>query len=246
MREAWDGTAIARMRRVALAELAVLGVLAAGALVADVRSGAAGAGGSKPAGAASAPESIALPGVPGATAPVLLPGRPGEAAKTARADEVSPLPTPPYNAADIRFVTMMIPHHEQALLMAGLVPDRSQSPGLRAIADRIVAGQRPEIKMLEEWLAVRGLSRDSGGAQAHRHMAGMQSAAALDDLAAARGTDFDRRFVDMMTAHHRGAIEMARQAQGLGADGTVNELATSVAAEQAAEIERLRGALTTS
>ncbi|GIJ27396.1 lipoprotein [Micromonospora qiuiae] len=192
--------------------------------------------------AASPSTSIELPGLPDSTAPVLMPGRPGEPAKTAAANDISALPRQPHNNADVRFVTMMIPHHEQALVMARLVADRGENPQLKSIAERILAAQGPEIKFLEVWLADRGLDRDSGGD--HRHtMSGMQSAEALNRLTAARGVEFDRMFVAMMTDHHQGAIEMADEVLALGTDGIVNEMASSVVVEQAVEINRMREAL---
>jgi uncharacterized protein (DUF305 family) len=202
-------------------------------------------GDSEPAATSSTPTPIELPGLPDATAPVLMPGRPGEPAKSLPANEVSALPRPPHNNADIRFVTMMIPHHEQALVMARLVAERGDNPQLKIIADRILAAQEPEIKVLEAWLTERGLNRDSGGDHRHR-MSGMQSAEALNRLTAARGAEFDRMFVAMMTDHHQGAIDMGREALTLGSDVTVNELASSIVVEQGVEINRMREALATS
>ncbi|MFU8871702.1 DUF305 domain-containing protein [Micromonospora sp. SL4-19] len=193
---------------------------------------------------ASPPEPLALPSAPDATAPVLMPGAPGEPAKTLPANEVSPLPRRSHNKADIRFVTMMIPHHEQALVMARLVAERGQNPKLKIIADRILAAQEPEIKTLDTWLTDRGLDRNSGGPHQHS-MTGMQSAEALELLAAARGADFDRMFVTMMIEHHQGAIDMAGEVLALGVDGIINEMASGVIAEQSAEINRMREALGT-
>ncbi|OKI69008.1 DUF305 domain-containing protein [Micromonospora sp. CB01531] len=221
-----------------LVELAVLAMVAAGAAAVvwwpDDQP--------KPAAKASPPESLALPGLPKATAPVLLPGAPGEAAKTLPANEMPPVPRRSHNNADIRFVTMMIPHHEQALVMAKLVADRGENRQLKIIADRILAAQEPEIKTLETWLTDRGLNRNSG--PGHQHgMAGMQSAEALEQLTAARGAEFDRMFVTMMVEHHQGAIDMAGEVLALGVDGVLNEMASSVIVEQGAEINRMREAL---
>jgi uncharacterized protein (DUF305 family) len=70
-------------------------------------------------------------------------------------------------------------------------------------------------------------------------MPGMQDAAALTALGAARGADFDRRFVTMMTAHHRGAVQMAGDVLAGGSDPTVAELANELAVEQGSEIRRM-------
>ncbi|MEV6816181.1 DUF305 domain-containing protein, partial [Micromonospora sp. NPDC051296] len=193
-----------------LVELAVLAVLVAGTAVFVFWPDDT----PKPA-ATAAPPELELPGLPDATAPVLMPGRPGESAKSVPANEVPPMPRPTHNNADIRFVTMMIPHHEQALVMAKLVADRGENAQLKLIADRILAAQEPEIKVLEGWLTDRGLNRNSGGGHEHT-MGGMQSAEALNRLTDARGAEFDQMFVKMMTEHHQGAIDMAGEAQALG------------------------------
>ncbi|GIJ80230.1 Uncharacterized conserved protein, DUF305 family [Micromonospora phaseoli] len=227
-----------RSRKILLVELAVLAVLAIGVAIVLWWPD----GGSKPAATGGSPAPIELPGLPDSTAPVLMPGRPGEPAQSRPANEMSAMPRAAHNNADIRFVTMMIPHHEQALVMARLVAERGENPKIKSIADRILAGQEPEIKVLEAWLADRGLDRNSGGD--HRHsMSGMQSAEALNRLTAARGAEFDQMFVAMMTDHHQGAIEMGREALTLGADVIINEMAGSVVVEQGVEINRMREAL---
>ncbi|GIJ09929.1 DUF305 domain-containing protein [Micromonospora andamanensis] len=232
---------LGRSRRLVLIELTALAVLAAGvALVIWWPDGDP-----EPATTSSTPAPIELPGLPDATAPVLMPGRPGEPAASLPANEMSAMPRPPHNNADVRFVTMMIPHHEQALVMARLVAERGENPQLKILADRILAAQGPEIKVLEAWLTDRGLDRDSGGDHRHR-MSGMQSAEALNRLTAARGAEFDKMFVAMMTDHHQGAIDMGKEALTLGSDVTVNELAGSVVVEQGVEINRMREALAAS
>ncbi|MGC5031281.1 DUF305 domain-containing protein [Micromonospora sp. DT229] len=232
------GKALRQSRTVVLIELAVLAVAVVGAavlfLLPEDRS--------EPAATASPTQSIDSPGLPDSTAPVLMPGRPGEAARTAPANEVSALPRDPHNNTDVRFMTMMIPHHEQALVMARLVADRAEKEQLKRMAARMLAVQESEIKYMETWLAERGLDRNSGGD--HRHtMSGMQTAEALNRLTAARGAEFDRMFVTMMTEHHEGAIKMADEVLVLGSDRLVNELASSVIVEQNVEINRMREAL---
>ncbi|KXK60107.1 hypothetical protein AWW66_20595 [Micromonospora rosaria] len=221
-----------------LVELAVLGVLVAGVAV------AVGLSRDEPEPTASAgPAPIQLSSAPDVTAPVVIPGRPGQSASTVPSNEFSPRPAPPYNAADVRFVSMMIPHHEQALVMARLAPERAGNTQIAAIADRILAAQGPEIKALEAWLESKGLKREAATAQHGHGMAGMQSPEAMKSLEAARGAAFDKMFVDMMSAHHQGAITMALEAQTLGVDPIVNETATSTAVEQRVEIQRMKEAL---
>ncbi|HEX9892314.1 MAG TPA: DUF305 domain-containing protein [Gemmatimonadales bacterium] len=51
---------------------------------------------------------------------------------------------PPYTAADVHFMSGMIRHHAQAVLMAGWAPTHGASQALRALCERIVVGQRDD------------------------------------------------------------------------------------------------------
>jgi uncharacterized protein (DUF305 family) len=170
--------------------------------------------------------------------PVLLPGRPGESATVVLPDEIGPRDAA-FNTNDADFLRMMIPHHQQAIEMAELAETRAKSPQLKAFAERIRVAQAGEIAQFKAWLAARGLDPETPGHD-HGDMPGMQSPEAMRSLAAAHGETFDRLFVAMMTDHHQGAIEMARTVLTLGINPWVEEMATSIAHEQAVEIDRMR------
>ncbi|PGH44615.1 DUF305 domain-containing protein [Micromonospora sp. WMMA1996] len=174
--------------------------------------------------------------------PVLVPGRPGESAATRPAAEVRDAAPPRWNGLDVWYVRMMIPHHEQALEMAKLAPDRAADPRVRAVADRIRAAQGPEVGVLRAWLSTRDLPAEVAGHD-HATMRGMQSAEAMRQLADARGAAFDTLFVRMMTAHHQGAVVMSTDLLKVGADQVMQEFANAVAVEQSAEITRMRALL---
>ncbi|MEW2384253.1 DUF305 domain-containing protein [Micromonospora sp. NPDC047707] len=170
---------------------------------------------------------------------VVVPGRPGESAQVRPAEEVRATASPAHNSMDTWYVRMMIPHHEQALEMAALAPDRAADPRVKALADRIRAGQAPEIGVLRAWLQARNLPADVAGHD-HGTMRGMQSPEAMRRLADARGADFDRLFVRMMSDHHAGAVEMSTNLLKVGAEPLLQEFANSVAVEQNVEINRMR------
>ncbi|GGR93899.1 lipoprotein [Micromonospora fulviviridis] len=193
--------------------------------------------GDEPAAAPASPSATGT--APVAAPPVVVPGRPGEPAATRAAQEVRDAAPPRYNGLDVWYVRMMIPHHQQAVEMATLAPERAADPRVRAVADRIRAAQGPEIGVLRGWLDTRGLDAEVPGHD-HGAMRGMQSAEAMRQLAAARGAEFDRLFVRMMTAHHEGAVIMSTDLLKVGADQTLQEFANAVASEQSAEIARLR------
>ncbi|MFV2112610.1 DUF305 domain-containing protein [Micromonospora sp. LOL_025] len=206
------------------------------AVVVVALSRSAGGPTTAPAGQAAAPTSA--PAGPSRPA-VIVPGRPGETAAVRPAEEMRDVTTARHNSMDVWFVRMMIPHHAQALEMAELAGDRAGDPALRALAERIRASQGPEIGLMRGWLQARGLSTDVAGHD-HGGMRGMQTPEAIRQLAAARGAEFDRLFVRMMTEHHQGAVQMATDLLKVGADLTLSEFANSVATEQTVEIDRMR------
>ncbi|MFE9870924.1 DUF305 domain-containing protein [Micromonospora sp. NPDC005686] len=189
--------------------------------------------------------AVAAPSVSAAASapPVVVPGRPGEPAATRPAEQVRGATTPRWNNLDVWYVRMMIPHHEQALEMAALAPERAADARVRAVAERIRAAQGPEVGLLRAWLNTRDLPADVPGHD-HGSMRGMQSAEAMRRLADARGATFDRLFVQMMSDHHRGAIVMSTDLLKVGVDQPMQEFATAVAVEQSAEITRMQALLT--
>ncbi|MFF8746504.1 MULTISPECIES: DUF305 domain-containing protein [Streptomyces] len=214
----------AALRSTALATAAVAAVLALG--------GCDGGGGD---GASDAARDTG-PGV-------VAPGRPGEPARTLSAEEAArEAGGDTANSADFRYARMMIQHHAQALVMTGLVPDRASADAVKRLAERISAGQKPEIGAMEGWL------KKNDGDQREQHhdhggMPGMATEAQLKKLRAAEGEAFDRLFLELMITHHQGAITMATEALTEGNDVFVEEMASDVVAQQTVEIDRMRGLL---
>lgn len=199
--------------------------------------------------------------------PVIQPGRPGEA-NTTHTGPVA-VPAPQDNDADARFMAEMLMHHAQALEMVDRSRDGLEDPEVRALAERIEAAQRPEMEVMAAWLvqhdrpvpreavdagidvegmggqvarAVEGGAASTGGHGSHGShddMPGMASPAELDALAAARGREADLMFLELMSAHHEGALEMAGVHGAEGIDERAIEISTSVHAEQAVEIDRM-------
>ena len=172
---------------------------------------------------------------------VVQPGAPGQPARTLSPDEVEALSAPPHTRADADFMRRMIPHHAQALEMTALVADRSASPDLPLLARRIEVSQRDEIAQMERWLMARGEALPAAHAD-HRGMPGMLSASELAALTAARGTTFDRMFLELMIRHHRGAITMVDElyAAGGGIEPASDQFAREVNADQTIEIRRMQ------
>src|SRR5436190_5851384 len=90
------------------------------------------------------------------TTPLIVPTRPVVVPDSAtfvrvHADSVRH----PYTAADVQFMSGMIPHHSQAIAMARMTPTHGASPTIRRLADRIINAQLDEIVTMQQWLADR-------------------------------------------------------------------------------------------
>ncbi len=218
--------------------------------------------------------------------------------------------------ADIDFMTDMISHHSQALIMSNLAPKNDASRAVQTLASRIHNAQQDEIATMQKWLRDRnqpvpkvhidglmlmvtiedesgemdhglmdhglmdheamdhdrmdheamdhesmghqsGQNGDkesdgemestdhdmSGHSMNHHDMPGMLTQAQLEELAAAKGLEFDRKFLTFMIEHHLGAVFMVNEL--FGADGAANDneifdLASGIHAEQITEIERMK------
>jgi uncharacterized protein (DUF305 family) len=155
-----------------------------------------------------------------------------------------------YTPADVRFMSGMIYHHAQALLMAGWAQSHGAGPSVQTLADRIVASQTDEIHLLSRWLADRHEPVPHpepehmmmAGMDATHMMPGMLSLEQLAHLDSARGPRFDELFLRFMIQHHEGAITMVNDLfdAGAGEENPVYKMASSVFADQTTEIERMQ------
>jgi uncharacterized protein (DUF305 family) len=155
-----------------------------------------------------------------------------------------------YTAADVHFMSSMIYHHAQAVLIAGWAPSHDASPSLRALCERIVVGQGDEIALMRRWLADRHEDVPDGnpahgmmpGMTPAMMMPGMLTADQLTRLDRARGREFDRLFLTFMIQHHTGAITMVNElfGRGAGEQEKVFRFASDVFADQTTEIARMQ------
>lgn len=154
-----------------------------------------------------------------------------------------------HNDADIKFAQMMIPHHEQALDMADMVPTHSQNKELITLAKKIANAQGPEIEQMKAWLAVWGAptsTADSNGHGDHgsstedSSMHGMMSATEMQELENSTGAKFDRMWIEMMIKHHEGAVIMAKDELANGENPQAKALAQEIITSQEAEITQMK------
>jgi uncharacterized protein (DUF305 family) len=155
----------------------------------------------------------------------------------------------PYADADVDFMAGMIPHHAQAVIMAGWAPTHGARKDVAILCERIVVGQRDEIGLMQTWLRDRGLTVPDATSTRHKMkmngmehemlMPGMLTDDEMAELDRSRGPEFDRLFLIGMIKHHQGAIDMVDvlfKAYGAAQDEVVFKFANDVQADQSVEI----------
>jgi len=139
--------------------------------------------------------------------------------------------------ADVAFAQMMIPHHEQAVVMSEFALTNTDNSEVLALAQEIIDAQGPEINQMNAIL--ERFNANMGGHEGHT-MAGMLTDEELEALQAAQGPEFDRLYLIGMIAHHEGAIDMANDVLAAGTDPEVRALAEAIIAAQMEEIELMQ------
>ena len=178
------------------------------------------------------------------------PGDVGVSAPTPSATAASVLRA---NPADVRFMSGMIHHHAQAIVMAGWSATHGASASIRTLSERITVSQTDEIKAMQLWLGERGeqapeatptgLRMEMGGVEHVMLMPGMLTEEQMTRLDAARGVEFDRLFLTLMIQHHEGALTMVEElfaTHGGGVDDFIYKIASDTFADQGSEIDRMQ------
>jgi uncharacterized protein (DUF305 family) len=175
----------------------------------------------------------------------------------------------PWTEADVRFMTHMIPHHAQAIVMSRMAASHGANLEVQRLAARIINAQQDEIAIMQQWLAdrqkpvpeahththVASAGAAASGNQSqhaqhmqqmteHANMPGMLSDAQLKQLDAARGREFDRLFLTFMIQHHTGAVTMIKELLASPPqDEIAFRLAADISADQTTEIARMQNML---
>ena len=181
--------------------------------------------------------------------PIVQPGAPGEPSRIIETAQAVDLSHVQATDADVKFMQGMIGHHQQAVEMVALIPTHSTRPEMQLLGKRIDLSQQDEMKMMRRWLEVRG--KEVPGEHAmHMHgatlMPGMLTQEEMDRLTAAKGSEFDRLFLEGMMKHHGGAITMVNElfaTPGAGQEVEIFSFASDVDADQRMEIDRMGGML---
>jgi uncharacterized protein (DUF305 family) len=145
-----------------------------------------------------------------------------------------------HNADDVMFAQMMIPHHQQALDLAALVPDRSTNPAVVKLAATIAGEQQPEITAMKALLLQWEVDPSSDHSGHGMAMQGMVDDATMAKLQSLKGAEFDTLWLQSMIGHHQGAIEMANTEIAKGASPDMIAMAKNIVTAQQAEIDQMK------
>ena len=148
-----------------------------------------------------------------------------------------------FNKADQKFVQEMIPHHEQAVVMSEMVSNVQVSGETSALATEIISAQAVEIELMKGFLSEWGVEYDPNSDPHAGHMmsgdesSGMMTDEELAELKNSSGAVFEKMWLTMILAHHKGAIKMAETVIADGKDEQVKTLAEAIIGEQQKEID---------
>lgn len=198
-------------------------------------------------------------GANSAQAPAIVqPGAPGQASTAV--SSVPAFKDSNHTEDDVKFMQGMIHHHNQALLMAAMIPTHTKSPELLAMGQKIQISQSGEMQQMTDWLTSRKQTVPKIGADGKAQMEmtgmaghmmdmaampGMLTADQMKALDKARGATFDELFLTGMIKHHKGALKMVAdlRAAGGGKEPNVGHFLDGVDNDQRMEIVRMYGLL---
>jgi uncharacterized protein (DUF305 family) len=142
-----------------------------------------------------------------------------------------------YTGADVMFLQMMIPHHQQAIDISNLAMKVSSDSELLELAKIIARDQAAEIKQMKAWLKDAGASEDMGHSM--DGMGGMLNDDELAALSAATGKEFDTLWLKGMTEHHDGAIHMTQMIED-AQNADIKAFGTKVIKDQSEQIAQMK------
>ena len=138
---------------------------------------------------------------------------------------------------EMSFLSQMIQHHRGAIEMAKTVASRTKRPELNQLAASIIAAQEQEIGQMTRWL--KEWHKADPDTMAGEH-AGMKMEG-MPKLEAAKDTEFDKMFLEMMIKHHEGGVQMSELVKERSNRPELLKFAEKVIKDQTGEIEQMKG-----
>jgi uncharacterized protein (DUF305 family) len=148
--------------------------------------------------------------------------------------------TATYTGADVMFLQMMIPHHQQAIDISNVALKNSKDAELLTLAKTIIKAQSEEIVQMKSWLKDAGATMDMGHSMTG--MGGMLDDAELSALSSATGTSFDSLWLKGMIGHHDGAIHMTTMIRD-ASNADIKTFGENVVKDQSAQIVQMNAML---
>lgn len=156
----------------------------------------------------------------------------------------------PVGPVDSGFARDMAVHHQQAVEMSFIVRDRTTDDDVRRLAYDIINTQANQRGMLLGWLDTWNEPKSSQAApmswmdhsmpyKPHDGslMPGMATNSELNKLRSLSGKQAEVSYLTLMTAHHKGGIDMADGAARSAENPLVRRLAQGMVDGQRAEIQ---------
>ena len=174
--------------------------------------------------------------------------------------------TPSNTSAAAGFARDMQVHHDQGVELAMIIRDETDDPDLRLLAYDIATTQSNQSGQMQAWLnawqlpqaapepemtwmtrpTLQGEGHDHGTEGAHSPgdpMPGLATSAQITELKSLTGPEAEKLFLELMIAHHQGAVEMAEAVLDRTDVRVVRQLATTIITSQTAEIEYMTALL---
>lgn len=139
--------------------------------------------------------------------------------------------------ADVMFLQMMIPHHQQAIDMSNLAIKISKNEELLTLSKTIAKDQAAEIIQMKNWLMQAGASEDPGHSMSG--MGGMLTEDEYAKLETSSGKEFDKLWLQGMTNHHEGAIHMTNMIADAD-NPEIKAFGKAIVKAQSAQIEQMK------
>ncbi len=178
---------------------------------------------------------------------IIQPGLPGTVSKEINSEEAINIANTGFTKDDTVFMNHMIVHHEQALTLSRLAPNRTNTQEILDLAGRIDVSQEDEISFMQGWLEERNIEVNAHMSMYHMKMMGMASDQDIAKLSNSKGMEFDALFLRLMIAHHEGALDMVKELKrqpGSAYDPLMFEFVSDLSNDQGVEIERMNTLLT--
>ena len=178
---------------------------------------------------------------------IIQPGLPGTVSKEINSEEAINIANTGFTKDDTVFMNHMIVHHEQALTLSRLAPNRTNTQEILDLAGRIDVSQEDEISFMQGWLEERNIEVHAHMSMHHMKMMGMASDQDIAELSRSKGMEFDELFLRLMIAHHEGALDMVKELKrqpGSAYDPLMFEFVSDLSNDQGVEIERMNTLLT--